>query len=128
MVLSEKRQTRRRRRAGSRRAHNELRVFAARSRRRNSVGRTRWLGVGVAGYGDFTSDVRSAGWSSVAGLGSQRGQRHDVDLGGAFWRLAGVLWITVTTIGCKVENGARWQDELAVGGQLRITVPWPAPA
>ena len=38
-------------------AQNELRVCAARSRRRSPVGRTRGLGDEVARYGDFTQDA-----------------------------------------------------------------------
>ena len=41
---------------------NELRVFAARSRRQSSVGRTRGVGGGRLGrYGDFTRDARCPG-------------------------------------------------------------------
>lgn len=47
-------------------AENELRVCAARSRRRSSVGRTRGLGRGW-GYGDFTQDARCPGRGSPVG-------------------------------------------------------------
>jgi len=42
-------------------APTELRVCAARSRRRSSVGRTRGVGLSDWRYGDFTKDSRSLG-------------------------------------------------------------------
>ena len=48
------------------RAENELRVFAARSRRRSSVGRTRRVGERTGWYGDFTEGA----WSLADDRGS----------------------------------------------------------
>lgn len=113
---------------------NELRVCAARSRRRNSVGRTRGVGWRLTLWRFYQG--RSAGGLIVAAQPG-RPARCDCSIAvrsGSFKTIENVVWSKVWAIGCGADRGSPWRAEARSGKtrrgrcrrlKLLIMAPWP---